>query len=86
MNSAEDKTIAELSTILLKGTVINIDGSPVYTPEQIQTIGIRDRRKISEEIAERNPGPKFDDIRVTCPDCETEVVVPVNIGALFQFS
>lgn len=86
MNNLEDANIPELSSILLKGTVIAIDGSPVYSPEQVQSIGIRDRRKISEEIASRNPGPKFEDITVVCPDCESEVVVPISIGALFQLS
>jgi hypothetical protein len=85
LNSGVDKTLAELGTILLQHTVLEIDGVPVYSPNAVANIGIQDRRKISEEIADRTPGPKFDDIKVTCPDCEGEVVIPISFGSLFQF-
>jgi hypothetical protein len=85
LNNAMEKTIPELTSILLENTVTAIDGNPVYNKVQTQNIGIKDRRAISEAIAERAPGPKFEDITVTCPDCESEVVVPINLGALFQF-
>ena len=85
LNNALEKTIPELTSILLEHTVVGIDGTPIYSKAQIQNIGIKDRRAISEAITERVPGPKFEDITVTCPDCESEVVVPINLGTLFQF-
>ena len=86
LNSANDKTLAELGSILLKETVVAIDGDTVYNKNVIENIGIKDRRLLTEAIAERNPGPRFDDIKVVCPDCESEVVVPSSLGGLFQFS
>lgn len=83
--AGEEKNSAELTTILLENTVLEINGSPVVSPLQVQNLGLVDRRKIVEEIVKRAPGPKFDNVSVTCPDCDGEVVVPVNLGALFRF-
>lgn len=80
-----DKTVAELSTILLQNTITEINGDVVYSKNTIQNMGVVDRRKVSEEIALRNPGPVFEDIEATCPDCEGVVVVPISLGSLFQF-
>jgi hypothetical protein len=84
LNNA-DKTVPELTTLLLEQTVLEIDGNPVISKLQAQNIGLADRRKIGEELAKRAPGPKFDDVEVDCPNCEGKVVVPISIGALFRF-
>jgi hypothetical protein len=85
LNNSVDRTVAELQTILLNGTVIEVDGTPVTDKAFAQKLGLRDRRKISEELAERNPGPQFENISLSCTDCESEVVVPISLGGLFQF-
>jgi hypothetical protein len=82
--AAEEKNSAELTTILLNNTVVEIDGQSVYSPVQVQALGLVDRRKIVEEISLRSPGPKFESVTVECPDCGGEVVVPVTLGALFR--
>ncbi len=80
-----DKTMAELNTILLEQTVLEINDQPVISKLQIQNMGIADRRKIGDELAKRTPGPQFNEVIITCPDCEGKVVVPINLGALFRF-
>ena len=80
-----DKTAAELSTLILEGSVIKIGESPVYSAMQVQSLSVIDRRKIIDEINNRAPGPQFTDVTVKCPDCEGEVLVPINLGTLFQF-
>lgn len=80
-----DKSMAELNTILLEQTVLEINGAPLISKNQVQNLGIMDRRKIGEELNKRAPGPQFDDTTVPCPDCGGEVVVPINLGTLFQF-
>jgi hypothetical protein len=85
MINNSDKTSAEINTIMLEHTVINIDGSPVLSKLQVQNLGLTDRRKIVDEINARVSGPQFDEITVTCPDCESEVSVPINFGTLFRF-
>ena len=84
-NNAENKTLAELQTILLEQTVTEIDEVVVLSKGQVQNLGVADRRKIRDEITERAPGPQFSTVVVICPDCEGEVAVPINLGALFRF-
>jgi hypothetical protein len=79
-----EATMAETLTTLLEQTVTQIDGKPVFSKSQIQALGLVDRRAIADEIADRNPGPQFDPIKVTCPDCESEVQVPISLGSLFR--
>lgn len=83
--AAANKSWSELSTILLSNTVVEIKNRPVIGPAQVLDLPIRDRRKIAEEIAKRNPGPQFSDIKKTCPECEAEMEVPLNLASLFQF-
>jgi hypothetical protein len=80
-----DKTIAELDTLILEYCVRAINGRQVFSKTEVQAIGLADRRKILKAIVDRNPGPKFDNITVECPDCGGEVVVPINLGTLFRF-
>ena len=80
-----DKTTAELTTTLLENCILEIDGSPLLGKAQVQAIGLKDRRKLGEEIAKRAPGPKFETAEVTCPDCGGKVAVPINLGTLFRF-
>lgn len=80
-----DKTTAELNTILLENTIVEINGSHVYSKAQVQNLGIVDRKKVIDEISERVPGPQFEDITITCPECEGEVTVSINLGSLFRF-
>lgn len=85
LTADDNKTFSELTTILLKETVLEINGSPVVSPIQVQNLGLADRREIGKEITKRSPGPQFKDVSVTCPNCNGEVVVPLNIGTLFRF-
>jgi hypothetical protein len=80
-----EKTSSELDTLLLEYCVLEINGNPVLGKSQVQMIGLSDRRNILKEIVTRNPGPQFDDVKITCPDCGGEVVVPINLGTLFRF-
>jgi hypothetical protein len=85
LTSNPDRTMAELQTVLLEHCVVEINGAPVVSKQQVLNLGLVDRRNILNEITSRNPGPQFDNITVTCPDCEGEVVVPINLGTLFRF-
>ena len=82
---SSDKTAAEINTILLEKTVVEIDGASVLSKFQVQNIGMVDRKTIIDEINKRIPGPQFDPLTVTCPDCESEVLVPISLGTFFRF-
>lgn len=85
LTADSDKTIAELSSILLENCVLQIDGDPILTKAQVKNLGIVDRKKIADEIYKRSPGPQFEDLVINCPDCGGKVVVPINLGAMFPF-
>jgi hypothetical protein len=80
----DEANYAENITTLLEGTVVRINGRNVFSKSQVQELGIVDRNKIAEELVKRTPGPKFEDVVVKCPDCESEVRVSISIGALFR--
>lgn len=83
--AAENKTMAELSTLLLENTVMQVDGRPVVGKSVILDLSIRDRRKINEAIAEHTMGPQMQDVKAECKVCGSAVGVPLSIAALFQF-
>jgi hypothetical protein len=80
-----DKSVAELTTLLLENCVESIDDVAVVSKEQVQNLGITDRKTIAEEINKRSFGPLFEEVAVQCPKCEGEVNVPLNLGTLFRF-
>jgi hypothetical protein len=79
-----EKTSAELDSLLLEYCVIKINEKQVYHKSEVQNIGLADRRAILSEILKRNPGPQFNDVKVSCDECGGEVVVPISVGALFR--
>ena len=84
LSSESDRTVAELNSVLLESCVLQINGDPVLTKAQIKNLGLVDRKKIIEELFKRAPGPQFEDLSVDCTDCGGKVVVPINLGTLFQ--
>lgn len=83
--SAADKSVPELSTMLLANTVSRIDDAQVLGPGQVLDLPVRDRRKIADEIASRSPGPNLQEVKVACPGCEEEMEVAVSLTSLFRF-
>jgi hypothetical protein len=84
MAASLDKSVSELTTALLYHCVKEINDNPVYSIEQIRNLGLMDRKLISEELTTRAPGPQFDDITITNPENDGEVVVPISLGAIFR--
>jgi hypothetical protein len=84
MAASSDKSVSELTSILLYHCVKEINGGPVYSIEQIRALGIADRQMITEELTNRAPGPQFDDITVPNPETDGKVVVPISLGTIFR--
>ena len=80
-----DRTSAELDTLLMEYCVVKVNDKQVFHKSEVQNIGLADRRSILNEILKRNPGPQFNDVKVSCDECGGEVVVPISIGTLFRF-
>lgn len=84
MLASADKSVAELISVMLYNCVVEINGNPVVSIEQIRNLGLTDRRLLNEELTKRAPGPQFEDIKVANPDGDGEVVVPINLGTMFR--
>ena len=80
-----NRTDAELKTLLLENCVLEINDQPVISKTQIKGMGIADRSTVVNEIANRAPGPQFEDFEIDCPDCGGKVVVPVTLGTIFRY-
>lgn len=83
------ETAAEMNTVVLQRCVETItDRSGAETvvsddPNAVRSLGIRDRRKILAEIQKRIVGPQYNEVSVTCPECDTESQVVVTLVDLF---
>jgi len=79
----QDRTAAEMDTVLLKECVIEINGQPVVNVDQVKNLGMQDRRKILAELSEKNPGPDLSKLAKDCPSCGLEVPLPLTLADLF---
>lgn len=85
MLGAPSKSVAELTTSLLAKCVTKVKGVPVFNEAQILDLPIPDRRKVTDEIFNRQPGPLLQDVTAPCPECAAELGVPLATVDLFQF-
>jgi hypothetical protein len=82
--ASNNKTTAELDTIILSHCVVSINDATVIDPSVVRNLSIKDRRDILEEITNRNPGPQLSEIKVPCSACGTEVPLPLTLAELFR--
>jgi hypothetical protein len=82
--NASNKNTAELDTLLLSDCVQEINDVPVLGQAQIRNLGIKDRRTLLEEIANRNPGPLLSEVKKACGTCGQEVELPLTLADLFR--
>lgn len=85
--SEQNKTLAELKTLLLEKTVKKIGNQELMIDPhgEVLRLSIKDRRALDKELAKRQFGPKLQDIKVACPNCGTDMEVPLAVASLFQF-
>lgn len=83
-------SVAEMNTLLLSRVLLSIeeangDQTPVAGHiDTARNLSIPDRSKILRELAERQPGPKFDQVKFTHDSCQKEVTLPLGVGDLFR--
>jgi hypothetical protein len=84
-----DLTQAQRETILLSRCVISITDTNGHEkmmamfPSMSRSMSVPDRHVILKELGNRQPGPKYDQIRFNCESCNKEQSVTVSIGHLF---
>lgn len=82
-------TQAQRETILLSRcirTLTDVAGKELPMagfPSMTRAMSIPDRHAILRELKDKQPGPKYDQVKYTCPSCDTQQNVVVTIGHLF---
>lgn len=79
-----DKTVAELNTMLLSGCVKKINGNPSLGATSVLGLGMADREALIQEILDRNPGPRFGEVKTACEACGLELPMPIGLADLFR--
>jgi hypothetical protein len=82
--ASNNRTSAELDTVLLQNCVVSINDMPVVDAQVVRALSIKDRRDILKELVLRNPGPQLDEVKINCQSCDQEVSLPLTLADLFQ--
>lgn len=82
--NSNNKSPAELDTILLKHCIVSINEESVINLEQVRNLSIKDRRDLIKAITDRNPGPQLSAVSKKCQACDQEVSLPLTLAGLFQ--
>jgi hypothetical protein len=82
-------TQAQRETVLLSRCIISltnaagVETSMAGFPSMAVNMSMPDRHAVLNELRDRQPGPKYDQIEYTCESCSKEVKVAVTLGHLF---
>jgi hypothetical protein len=78
-----NRTGPEEATIAIDRCVRKLDGMPVAGPIG-QKMSMADRRKIISAMADAQPGPRMEEVMVTCTECGREANYTVSLVDLFR--
>lgn len=81
---AEDKTVAEINTLILSDSVQRIDGTPVLGKAAVLDLSLYDRQTLLESVQKHQVGPDLQGVTIKCPTCGHEQANPLNAAALFR--
>jgi hypothetical protein len=82
-------TQAQKETVLLSrciSTITTPEGrelSMAGFPSLAREMSVPDRHAVLKELRDRQPGPKYDQVKYKCESCSEDVLVAVTIGNLF---
>ena len=81
---AEDKTVAEINTLILSSCVQRIDGRVPLGESAFLDLPMADRQTLLKSITEHRVGPDLQGVTIKCPTCGYEQENPLNAAALFR--
>jgi hypothetical protein len=80
----DSATDAELTTAILAGCLVSVDGQPSSGVSTAKQLSMADRSEIIKEVLDRNPGPRLGEVSKACEACGTNHIVPLSLAALFR--
>lgn len=78
-----NRTGPEEATIAIDRCLRKLDGMPVAGPAA-QKMSMADRRTVVNALAEAQPGPRMEEVMVTCTECGREANYTVSLIDLFR--
>jgi len=78
-----NRTGPEEATIAIDRSIRSIDGNPV-TGHVAQKMSMADRRKIIQAMSDQQPGPRLEEVMVTCSECGREADYQISLVDLFR--
>jgi hypothetical protein len=77
------RTGPEEATIAIDRSIRLLDGSPVMG-HVAQKMSMADRRKIVQAMSDAQPGPRMEEVMVTCTECGQEAAYQLSLVDLFR--
>jgi hypothetical protein len=78
-----NRTGPEETTVAIDRSLVSLDGKPILSPVA-QKLSMADRRKIATAMTEGQPGPKMEEVGVTCTECGRDGDYSVSLVDLFR--
>jgi hypothetical protein len=78
-----NRTGPEEATICIDRSIRSLDGNPVMG-HIAQKMSMADRRKIIQAMTDAQPGPRMEEVMVTCSECGQEAAYQLNLVDLFR--
>lgn len=78
-----NRTGPEEATIAIDRSIRSLDGNPVMG-HIAQKMSMADRRKIIQAMTDAQPGPRMEEVMVTCTECGQEAAYQLNLVDLFR--
>lgn len=83
--ASKDATGAEQNTLILSRCVLNINGEPVKgSKEKVKNLSVSDRQTILKFLAEKQPGPRYDEVKSKHEECGNEIPLYLAVDNLFR--
>lgn len=84
-----EATVPQMNTTLIACCLLELDGEEVATlPDEPETVarklGLKDRDTILEALMAAQPGPKYEEVKVSCPSCSKEYPLTLGVVDLFR--
>ena len=78
-----ERTAAEMNTFLLQQCVQTIDGVPIV-PSQVRMMSTADRARILQFLSDAQPGPQWGEVKQSCPRCDREFPLVIDVPTMFR--
>lgn len=84
LKHADRSTLSESNTLMLQCIVQDLDGFPVTSKQEVNNLGMADRRKILDTVHEHRVGPQFNEVTYDCARCGEGGPLVLSVFEMFR--